>query len=149
MESMLTPVIGLLVQGGPSDIDHILWLLKKKIPVVVIQGSGMAADLLGFAYNEMQERWVVLEGERGGCNGQWRMGGGERQGTFFSSFFFFFFFFFFTLGRGKEEKRRWGGGGGGRGGEGTSDDDGRGMCVCTFIRVMFMVFCTPHCVYLQ
>ncbi|KAK7097580.1 hypothetical protein V1264_004533 [Littorina saxatilis] len=54
LESMQTPVIGLLVQGGPPDIDHILWLLKKKIPVVVIQGSGLAADLVSFAYNEME-----------------------------------------------------------------------------------------------
>ncbi|XP_076467609.1 transient receptor potential cation channel subfamily M member-like 2 [Babylonia areolata] len=56
LESLLTPVIGLLVQGGPADIDHILWLLTKKIPVVVIQGSGLAADLVSFAYMQMQQR---------------------------------------------------------------------------------------------
>ncbi|XP_076468214.1 transient receptor potential cation channel subfamily M member-like 2 [Babylonia areolata] len=56
LDSMVTPVIGLLVQGGPADIDHILWLLTKKIPVVVIQGSGLAADLVSFAYIQMQQR---------------------------------------------------------------------------------------------
>ena len=56
MESMTTPVIGLLVQGGPPDIDHIFWLLSKKIPVVVIQGSGLAADLVAFAYTEMEQK---------------------------------------------------------------------------------------------
>ena len=57
-----TPLVGLLVQGGPPDIDHILWLLKKKIPVVVIQGSGLAADLIAFAYREMEQRLLVLHG---------------------------------------------------------------------------------------
>ncbi|KAK7479220.1 hypothetical protein BaRGS_00029564, partial [Batillaria attramentaria] len=56
---MTTPVIGLLVQGGPPDIDHVLLLLKKKIPVVVIQGSGCAADLVAFAHQEMQQRTDV------------------------------------------------------------------------------------------
>jgi hypothetical protein len=51
-----TPVIGLLVQGGPPDIDHVLWLLQRKIPVVVIQGSGKAAELISFAFNEMKQR---------------------------------------------------------------------------------------------
>ena len=55
-QAMLTPVVGMLVQGGPPDIDHILWLLKKQIPVVVIQGSGLAADLISFAYTEMEQR---------------------------------------------------------------------------------------------
>ena len=58
VSSITTPVVGLLVQGGPPDIDHILWLLKKKIPVVVIQGSGLAADLISFAYKEMEQRWL-------------------------------------------------------------------------------------------
>lgn len=53
---MLTPFIGLLVQGGPVDIDHALSLLKRRIPVVVIGGSGLAADLVAFAYQEVQER---------------------------------------------------------------------------------------------
>lgn len=56
VETMITPVIGLLVQGGPPDIDHVLLLLKKKIPVVVIRGSGLAADLVSFAFQEMQDR---------------------------------------------------------------------------------------------
>lgn len=60
VDPVVTPVIGLLVQGGPSDIDHTLGLLKKKIPVVVIRGSGLAADLVSFAYQEMEERYVIL-----------------------------------------------------------------------------------------
>lgn len=59
-ESMQTPVIGLLVQGGPPDIDRTLSLLKRKIPVVVIRGSGLAADLVAFAYQEMQERLLIF-----------------------------------------------------------------------------------------
>ncbi|KAL8598697.1 hypothetical protein ACOMHN_033261 [Nucella lapillus] len=56
IDSMVTPVVGLLIQGGPPDIEHIFWLLTKKIPVVVIEGSGLAADLIAFAYRQMQQR---------------------------------------------------------------------------------------------
>lgn len=56
IDSMSTPVLGLMVQGGPLDIDHVLLLLKKKIPVIVILGSGGAADLVAFAYHEMKDR---------------------------------------------------------------------------------------------
>ncbi|XP_048243432.1 transient receptor potential cation channel subfamily M member-like 2 [Haliotis rufescens] len=56
VEGTTTPVIGLLIQGGPPDIDHTLALLKKKIPVIVMKGFGLAADLIAFAYQEMKER---------------------------------------------------------------------------------------------
>lgn len=56
VEGTTTPVIGLLIQGGPPDIDHTLALLKKKIPVILMKGFGLAADLIAFAYQEMKER---------------------------------------------------------------------------------------------
>lgn len=59
-ESMLTPVVGILVQGGPPDIEHTLNLIKKKIPVIIVHGSGLAADLVSFAYLEMEKKSVIL-----------------------------------------------------------------------------------------
>ncbi|XP_033743506.1 transient receptor potential cation channel subfamily M member 7-like [Pecten maximus] len=50
------PVIGLLVQGSPKNVEHILFYLSNKMPVVVLKGSGGFADLLAFAYQETQER---------------------------------------------------------------------------------------------
>ncbi|XP_041360001.1 transient receptor potential cation channel subfamily M member-like 2 isoform X2 [Gigantopelta aegis] len=56
-----TPVISLLVQGGPPEIDQVLWLLKKKIPVIVMKGFGLAADLIAFAYEETRESYIKSE----------------------------------------------------------------------------------------
>ena len=63
------PVVGLLVQGGPKSIDHILFFLKNRMPVLVLKGLGGAAELVAYCYEELQER---------------------------SDPFFFFFFFFFN-----------------------------------------------------
>ncbi|KAK3100700.1 hypothetical protein FSP39_023943 [Pinctada imbricata] len=50
------PVIGLFVQGSPHSIDNILFYLSNKMPVLVLKGSGGTADLLAYAFEEMQER---------------------------------------------------------------------------------------------
>eukprot|EP00105_Crassostrea_gigas_P035510 XP_019919658.1 PREDICTED: transient receptor potential cation channel subfamily M member 1 [Crassostrea gigas] len=52
ISSTCTPMVGLLIQGGPIDIDHVVDLLRRKVPVLVVQGSGQAADLLSFVYFE-------------------------------------------------------------------------------------------------
>lgn len=49
-------MVGLLVQGGPLEVDHVAELLKRKVPVVVMKGTGLAADLIAFAYLELRER---------------------------------------------------------------------------------------------
>ena len=50
------PLIGLLVQGSPKSVDHILMYLKNMTPVVVMKGSGGLADIISFAYEEYLER---------------------------------------------------------------------------------------------
>lgn len=45
-------MVGLLIQGGPIDIEHVVDLLRKKVPVLVVKGSGLAADLVAFVFNE-------------------------------------------------------------------------------------------------
>ena len=39
------PVVGLLVQGSPRSIDHVLFYVQNKMPIVVVKGSGGIADL--------------------------------------------------------------------------------------------------------
>ncbi|XP_033743894.1 transient receptor potential cation channel subfamily M member 1-like [Pecten maximus] len=56
ISSTCTPMVGLLVQGGPLEMDHVAELLKRNVPVVVMKGTGLAADLISFAYLELQER---------------------------------------------------------------------------------------------
>ena len=50
------PVVGLLIQGSPRNIDHVLYYLHNKMPIVVLKGSGGLADVIGFAYEELLER---------------------------------------------------------------------------------------------
>lgn len=54
-----TPLVGLLIQGGPPDINHVLGLLSKNVPVIVICGQGMAADILAFAFTSAQNVYVI------------------------------------------------------------------------------------------
>lgn len=46
------PSIRIMLGGGPDTIDFILAELKKEnpLPVVIIRGSGKAADILSYAY---------------------------------------------------------------------------------------------------
>lgn len=45
------PVVLLVLEGGPNTIRTMCELIKKKIPAVVVEGSGRAADLVAFAYS--------------------------------------------------------------------------------------------------
>ena len=54
------PVVGLLVQGSPRGVDHVLTYLNDKMPVVILKGSGGVADLLAYAFEELVERWSIL-----------------------------------------------------------------------------------------
>ncbi|GBM23290.1 Transient receptor potential cation channel subfamily M member 2 [Araneus ventricosus] len=48
-----TPIITLLFQGEASDIHLVLGLIKNRLPVVVVEGSGGLADILAFAYHHI------------------------------------------------------------------------------------------------
>ncbi|XP_060598129.1 transient receptor potential cation channel subfamily M member 6-like [Ruditapes philippinarum] len=50
------PVVGLLVQGSPKNIDHVLFYIQNKMPVVILKGSGGLADMIGFVHEEIQEK---------------------------------------------------------------------------------------------
>lgn len=56
LSNMEIPVISILIQGGYDCARLVLDHLKRRNPVVVLRGSGGLADLLAFAYLEMQQR---------------------------------------------------------------------------------------------
>ncbi len=45
------PVIVVLVEGGLDAIDFAYESLKCRIPVVICQGTGRAADIISYAFN--------------------------------------------------------------------------------------------------
>ncbi|CAB4001045.1 transient receptor potential cation channel subfamily M member 2-like, partial [Paramuricea clavata] len=48
--SIEVPVVMLVLEGGPGTVKTMTEAIKKKIPAVVIDGSGRAADVVAFAY---------------------------------------------------------------------------------------------------
>ncbi|XP_052792596.1 transient receptor potential cation channel subfamily M member 2-like isoform X1 [Mya arenaria] len=50
------PVVGLLVQGMPRNIDQVFFYIQNKMPVVVLKGSGGIADIIGYTFEELQEK---------------------------------------------------------------------------------------------
>ncbi|GFU25764.1 transient receptor potential cation channel subfamily M member 2 [Nephila pilipes] len=48
-----TPILTILFHGEVSDIHLILGLIKNRLPVVIIEGSGGLADILAFAYHQI------------------------------------------------------------------------------------------------
>ena len=48
--SIEVPVVMLVLEGGPGTVKTMTEAIKKKIPAVVIDGSGRAADIVAFAY---------------------------------------------------------------------------------------------------
>lgn len=51
------PVVTVLVNGGTGSLDTVKETLKHGLPVVVVKGSGRAADVLAFAF-ETASRYV-------------------------------------------------------------------------------------------
>eukprot|EP00043_Microstomoeca_roanoka_P012869 m.125275 g.125275 ORF g.125275 m.125275 type:complete len:1533 (-) comp15614_c1_seq2:98-4696(-) len=45
------PVVTIVVQGGPGTLQTALQAVRQKTPLVVVDGSGLAADLIAYAYN--------------------------------------------------------------------------------------------------
>ena len=45
------PLVGLLLEGGIESIEDISRRIKQKIPIVLLEGTGRAADILAYAYN--------------------------------------------------------------------------------------------------
>lgn len=54
--SNLIPIVGLLVQGSPKNIDHVLFYVQNRMPVVVLKGSGGLADVISYVYEEILEK---------------------------------------------------------------------------------------------
>ncbi|OTF70039.1 hypothetical protein BLA29_005173, partial [Euroglyphus maynei] len=53
-----TPFVSILIDGEPENIQLVLQLIKKRIPVVVLQGSGGMADIVSYAYTRIMNSFV-------------------------------------------------------------------------------------------
>ncbi|XP_053204968.1 transient receptor potential cation channel subfamily M member-like 2 isoform X2 [Panonychus citri] len=56
LTNMEIPVVSIVVQGGYDCARLVVDCLKRQYPVVVLRGSGGLADLLAFAFSELEQR---------------------------------------------------------------------------------------------
>ncbi|KAH9369533.1 hypothetical protein HPB48_019676 [Haemaphysalis longicornis] len=54
------PLMAIVCQGAIGSNKRVLEHIKRQLPVLVLQGSGGAADLLALAYNEIDRRGATL-----------------------------------------------------------------------------------------
>jgi hypothetical protein len=50
------PIVSLIICGDLSSIDSVEYKINKEIPVVVLKGSGGAADVIAFAFEEINKK---------------------------------------------------------------------------------------------
>lgn len=53
------PVVSVVIQGGLESAQLVYSHIQRKIPVVILRGSGGLADILAFAYTEIRQRAEV------------------------------------------------------------------------------------------
>lgn len=56
LTNMEIPVVTIVIQGGYDCARLVVDCLKRQFPVVILRGSGGLADLLSFAYTELEQR---------------------------------------------------------------------------------------------
>ena len=50
------PMVCTLVHGTPETIELVYKKIQQEIPIVVFKGTGLAADLIAFAYEEINTK---------------------------------------------------------------------------------------------
>ena len=50
------PVVQLVLEGGENTLATAVESLSKNTPIVVVQGSGRAADYIAYAYRESRSK---------------------------------------------------------------------------------------------
>ncbi len=50
------PMVCTLVRGTPGTIELLYRKIQQEIPVVILKGTGSAADIIAFAYEEINAK---------------------------------------------------------------------------------------------
>jgi hypothetical protein len=50
------PMVCTLVRGTPGTIELLYQKIRQEVPVVILKGTGSAADILAFAYEEISAK---------------------------------------------------------------------------------------------
>ena len=58
VEHRQIPMVCLMIRGDLSSIDEIDFKIRREIPVIILKGSGGAADIIAFAQEELNEKYI-------------------------------------------------------------------------------------------
>ena len=54
------PMVSILTQGTPGTIELLRKKIQQDIPAVILKGTGAAADIIAFAYEEITAKYVSV-----------------------------------------------------------------------------------------
>lgn len=52
---MSVPIVLLVLEGGPGTLETVHQSIQNNTPSVIVKGSGRAADILAYAYQNAKE----------------------------------------------------------------------------------------------
>lgn len=50
------PMVCTLVRGTPGTIEFLYKKIQQEVPVLILKGTGSAADMIAFAYEEINTK---------------------------------------------------------------------------------------------
>lgn len=63
LSAVSIPIVCVVVQGGPNTIQTAYEAIRNGTPVVVVAGSGRAADIMAYAFQHTKE-YKTKEGKK-------------------------------------------------------------------------------------
>ena len=55
IDAVLVPIVLLVLEGGPGTLETVHQAIANNTPTVLVKGSGRAADILAYAYQNAKE----------------------------------------------------------------------------------------------
>ncbi|XP_021362499.1 transient receptor potential cation channel subfamily M member 2-like isoform X2 [Mizuhopecten yessoensis] len=71
-DAVSVPIVLLVLQGGPNTLQTVKQAVHNNTPIVVVEGSGKAADILAYAYNNSGEEEIEVTDHDGNILTQMR-----------------------------------------------------------------------------
>ena len=59
------PAVCLVLEGGPGTLETVKSAIQSGTPAVIVDGSGRAADILAYTYNNSREEEVEVKDKLG------------------------------------------------------------------------------------
>lgn len=64
-DAVTVPVVCVVLEGGPGTLETVKSAIQNGTPSVIVEGSGRAADILAYAYNNSKEEEITVTDSMG------------------------------------------------------------------------------------